>query len=39
VPGEALLVKEESFSFEEGVDNATESLKRQLNRYKEKLRT
>ncbi|HEX2900979.1 MAG TPA: ribosome-associated translation inhibitor RaiA [Bacteroidia bacterium] len=39
VPGETLLVNEESFSFEEGVDNATENLKRQLKRYKEKLRT
>jgi putative sigma-54 modulation protein len=39
VPGEALLVKEESFSFEECIDNATDSLKRQLTRYKEKMRT
>ncbi len=39
VPGETLLAKQESFSFEEAVDLATESLKRQVNRYKEKLRT
>jgi putative sigma-54 modulation protein len=39
VPGEQLLVKEESYVFEEAVDNSTENLKRQLKRYKEKLRT
>jgi putative sigma-54 modulation protein len=39
VPSETLLVKQESFSFEEAVDIATENLKRQVNRYKEKLRT
>jgi putative sigma-54 modulation protein len=38
VPGERLLVKEEAFSFEEAVDISTENLKRQVTRYKEKLR-
>jgi putative sigma-54 modulation protein len=38
VPGEPLLVTEEGFSFEEATDLATESLKRQVKRYKEKMR-
>jgi putative sigma-54 modulation protein len=38
VPGEPLLVTEESFSFEEAIDIATENLKRQVKRYKEKMR-
>lgn len=38
VPGETLLVKQEAFTFEEAVDVSTENLKRQVKRYKEKLR-
>lgn len=38
VPGDSLLVNQESYSFEEATDIATESLKRQLKRYKEKMR-
>jgi putative sigma-54 modulation protein len=38
VPGEALLAKEEAYTFEEATDLATDALKRQVKRYKEKLR-
>lgn len=38
VPGETLIASHESLTFEESVDLTTESLKRQLNRYKEKMR-
>ncbi|MFM2376316.1 MAG: ribosomal subunit interface protein [Bacteroidota bacterium] len=38
VPGETLLANEESYHFEESVDKATENLKRQLKKYKDKLR-
>jgi putative sigma-54 modulation protein len=38
VPGDRLIATEESFSFEEAVDLTTENLKRQVTRYKEKLR-
>jgi putative sigma-54 modulation protein len=38
VPGSPLMATQESFSFEEAIDLVTESLKRQVKRYKEKLR-
>lgn len=38
VPQENLIASEQSYVFEEAVDLATESLKRQVKRYKEKLR-
>jgi putative sigma-54 modulation protein len=38
VPGESLLAKEEAFTFEEAIDLATETLKRSVKRYKEKIR-
>lgn len=38
VPGESLVAKEESYTFEEAIDLTTETLKRQVKRYKEKLR-
>lgn len=38
VPGTVLIASENSFSFEEAVDLSTENLKRQVKRYKEKLR-
>lgn len=38
VPGNTLLVKETCKTFEEAVDLGTDSLKRQLVRYKEKAR-
>ena len=38
VPGDRLLATEESYSFEEAVDLATDNMKRQVTRYKEKLR-
>jgi len=38
VPGGDLIVKKQGKSFEEGIDLATDSLKRQLNKRKEKLR-
>lgn len=37
IPGNDLLVKEEGASFEEAVDLAYESLKRQLKKHKEKM--
>lgn len=39
VPGMDLLSKEEAYSFEEATDLATESLKRQVKRYKDRMRT
>ena len=38
VPGDTLVAKEEGMAFEEATDLATDNLKRQLKRYKEKLR-
>ena len=38
VPGNSLIASQEGFSFEEGVDLVTDSLKRQIKTYKEKLR-
>lgn len=38
VAGAVLVAHEESFSFEEATDLATETLKRQIKRHKEKLR-
>jgi putative sigma-54 modulation protein len=38
VPGERLIASEQGYSFEEAVDLTTENLKRQVTRYKEKLR-
>lgn len=38
IPGDKLIVKKQCKSFEEGVDLATESLRRQLNKKKEKMR-
>ncbi len=38
VPGDELIVKKQCRSFEEGIDNGIDSLKRQLNKKKEKLR-
>ncbi len=39
VPGEQLIAKESSKTFEASVDSAASSLKRQLIRYKERLRS
>ncbi|HHG83311.1 MAG TPA: ribosome-associated translation inhibitor RaiA [Bacteroidetes bacterium] len=38
VPHENLMASAEGYSFEEAVDLATESLKRQVKKYKEKMR-
>ena len=38
VPGDQLIAKEASKTFEASVDNATSALKRQLIRYKERMR-
>jgi putative sigma-54 modulation protein len=38
VPGQSLFVKETDKTFEISVDNAVEDLRRQLIRYKEKMR-
>ena len=38
VPGEQLIAKEASKTFEASVDGATSALKRQLIKYKERLR-
>lgn len=38
VPGERLIAGEQATSFEEATDLATDNLKRQLKRYKEKMR-
>lgn len=39
IPGDELMVKKQCKSFEEGVDIATDALKRQLNKRKEKWRS
>lgn len=39
VPGKSLVSKGESKSFEESIDQAVESSRRQLKRYKEKMRS
>lgn len=39
LPGSTLIAKQSCKSFEESVDVAVDSLRRQLIRYKEKLRT
>lgn len=39
VPGKDLFAKKAGKSFEVSVDDATEALRRQLKKYKEKLRT
>lgn len=38
VPGNTLIAKETCKSFEEAIDEATEALRRQLIKYKEKMR-
>lgn len=38
IPGNELIVKRETKTFEEGVNSAVDNLKRQLKRNKEKLR-
>ncbi len=38
IPGDELIVKKQCKSFEEGIDSATDALKRQLNKKKEKMR-
>lgn len=38
VPGETIFVKETSKTFEASIDSAVDSLKRQLIKYKERLR-
>ncbi|MCP3927522.1 MAG: ribosome-associated translation inhibitor RaiA [Bacteroidetes bacterium] len=38
VPGDTLFTKEKSKTFEASIDNAADTLKRQLIKYKEKLR-
>ena len=38
LPGETLVVKESHKSFEGSIENATNSMKRKLIKYKEKLR-
>ncbi|MBW6460918.1 MAG: HPF/RaiA family ribosome-associated protein [Bacteroidales bacterium] len=38
IPGNSLFVKKQSATFEESADDAVEALKRQLKRYKEKLK-
>ncbi|WP_370227299.1 ribosome hibernation-promoting factor, HPF/YfiA family [Mesoflavibacter sp.] len=38
IPGDSLVVKKKCKTFEEGVDTAISSLKRQLQKRKEKLR-
>ncbi len=38
IPGSVLYVKETSKTFEASIDSATDALKRQLLRYKEKMR-
>ncbi len=39
VPGVDLIAKEEAYTFEEATDIATDSLKAQLKRYKDRMRT
>ena len=38
IPGESLMVKKQCKTFEEGVDTAISTLKRQLQKLKQKLR-
>ncbi len=38
VPGQSLFAKETNKTFEQSVDGAVENLRRQLKRYKQKLR-
>lgn len=39
VPGDKLIASENGYAFEEAIDMSTENLKRQLKRYKERIRT
>jgi putative sigma-54 modulation protein len=39
IPGDEMIVKKQCKTFEEGIDIAIDSLKRQLNKKKEKLRS
>ena len=39
VPGDELIAKEQAYAFEEAIDLATDNLKRQVKRYKEKMRS
>ena len=39
VPGQSLFAKETNKTFEQSVDGAVDNLRRQLSRYKEKLRS
>ncbi len=39
VPGQRLFAKETTKTFEQSVDEAVDNLRRQLTRYKEKMRT
>lgn len=39
VPGDELIASEEAYTFEEAIDLTTDNLKRQLKRYKERMRT
>ena len=39
VPGDELISSEQAYTFEEAIDSATDNLKRQIKRYKEKLRS
>ena len=39
VPNDELIASEEAYTFEEAIDLATDNLKRQVKRYKEKLRS
>jgi putative sigma-54 modulation protein len=39
IPGSNLYVKKQSNTFEESTDSAVESMRRQLKRYKEKVRS
>ena len=38
IPGKLLFAKEQASTFEEATDNAVEALRKQLTRYKEKIR-
>lgn len=38
IPGNDLFAKKQSKSFEEGIDAAVDALRKQLSKYKEKLR-
>ncbi len=39
VPGDELIASEKAFAFEEAIDLATDNLKRQIKRYKERQRS